>query len=97
MPLLWQSVLLFFVLFIFKVTNSIVEAKYKVKDGRTTSTTSSTLGSTAETSYLEVFQFSVSLGFIYAIQLIRYRRPYLLAMILVLVSNVMIVFKFFRD
>ena len=34
---------------------------------------------------------------IYAIKKIRYRRPYLLAMILIVICNVMIVVKFFND
>jgi len=93
-PLLWSSFVLFAGLFLFKVANSIVESKHSATN---TATSSSTLGSTAATSYFEVFQASLSLGCIYAIKKIRYRRPYLLAMTLILISNVMIVAKFFGD
>ena len=67
-PLLWSSVILFAGLFFFKVANSILEAKYNDGEGRDkTAMSSSTLGSTAETSYFEFFQSALSLGVIYAI------------------------------
>mmetsp|Transcript_34051 Transcript_34051/g.44943 ORF Transcript_34051/g.44943 Transcript_34051/m.44943 type:complete len:128 (-) Transcript_34051:3115-3498(-) len=93
-PLLWSSFLLFAGLLLFKVANTIVESKFSISD---TATSSSTLGSTAATSYFEVFQAALSLGVIYAFKKIRYRRPYLLAMLLILISNIMIVMKFFGD
>lgn len=34
---------------------------------------------------------------IYAIKKVRYKKPYLLTMVLIIVSNIMIVFKFFGD
>lgn len=95
-PLLWSSVVLFGCLLLFKVTNSIVESKYDVEK-ENTSTSSSTLGSTAATSYFEVFQSFLSLSCIYAIKKIRYNRPLFLAMMLVVISNIMIVAKFFSD
>lgn len=95
-PLLWSSVFLFGCLLLFKVTNSIVESKYDV-DKENTSTSSSTLGSTAATSYFEVFQSFLSLSCIYAVKKVRYSRPLFLAMMLVVISNIMIVAKFFSD
>ena len=93
-PLIWSSFVLFAGLLLFKVANTIVESKLSIES---TTTSSSTLGSTVQTSYFEVFQAALSLGCIYAIKKIRYRRPYLLAMMLVLISNIMIVMKFFGD
>ena len=95
-PLLWSSVVLFSGLLLFKVANSILEARSEctISD---TATTSCTLGSTAQTSYFEVFQSALSLGVIYVIKKIRYRRSYLLTMVLIVISNALIVFKFFND
>lgn len=51
-PLIWSSFVLFAGLLLFKVANTIVESKFSIES---TTTSSSTLGSTVQTSYFEVF------------------------------------------
>lgn len=56
-PLLWSSVILFSGLLLFKVANTILESRMQgLEEAENSSTLNSgTLGSTAETSYFEVF------------------------------------------
>jgi len=88
---LWSSVVLFATLLVFKITNSILESKETEKSA------SSTFGSTAATSYYEVLQVILSASMICSIKKLKYNRSYILVMLLIAVSNVMIVTKFFTD
>lgn len=58
---------------------------------------SNTDGSRASTAYFEVVQICVSLGIIYAIKKIKYHRSYFLVMALIVISNCIIIIKFFGD
>ena len=60
-------------------------------------TTSSTIGSTAATSYYEVMQVFISCGVIWSIKKLKCSRSYLLVMLLICISNIMIVTKFYAD
>ena len=88
---MWSSVILFATLLIFKITNSILESRETLKSA------SSTFGSTAATSYYEVLQVILSASVIFSIKKLRFNRSYVLVMLLITISNVMIVTKFFTD
>ena len=87
--------ILFACLLVFKVTNSAIEAK--LTESQVFSIMSNTDGSRASTAYFEVVQICVSLGIIYAIKKIKYHRSYFLVMALIVISNCIIIFKFFGD
>jgi len=96
-PMLWSSVILFTVLLLFKIVNSVIKTKQDENDVGAFMIMSSTEGSTADTAYYEVIQIIMSIGIIYAIQKIKFRRSYFLVMSLIIISNGMIVFKFYGD
>ena len=89
--------ILFSSLFLFKLANSFLESRFSEDNQTTFSILSSTEGSTAATSYFEVVQILISLGVIYSIKKIKYRRSHILVKTLIFVSNLMIVAKFFGD
>lgn len=95
MPQLWSSVILFTSLLIFKVANSIIEIKKKEEQG--IATTTSSIGSTAATSYYEALQVAISLSVIYVIRKIKQRRSHIIVLALIIISNIMIVTKFYVD
>lgn len=96
-PMLWTSVILFTVLLLFKIVNSVIKTKQDENDVGAFMIMSSTEGSTADTAYYEVIQIIMSIMIIYAIQKIKFRRSYFLVMSLIIISNGMIVFKFYGD
>ena len=79
------------------MANSFLESRFSEDNQTTFSILSSTEGSTAATSYFEVVQILISLGVIYSIKKIKYRRSHILVKTLIFVSNLMIVAKFFGD
>jgi len=96
-PQLWSSVILFASLLIFKIINSFIKAKQVNSEAFVVDFMSDTDGSTASTAYQEVVQVCISLAVIYAIKKLKYRRSQLLVMGLIVISNIMIVIKFYSD
>jgi len=84
-------VVLFATLLIFKITNSFLESQETQKSA------SSTFGSTAVTSYYEVLQVIFSSLVICFIKRVKCNRSYIFAMLLITISNILIVTKFYTD
>ena len=95
-PQLWSSVILFATILIFKVTNSVIESR--LSSGTVSvGITSSTVGSTASTSYYEALQLTLSMLVIYMIKKVKYKHSYVLVMLLICAWNILIVTKFYID